>query len=159
MEKQVKVFYGTGIIQATLLEMVTEGVLKGWAKLRLRDGSVCYMAERWLNLEASSDTDWRAYLKVHWDNGRNHLRTDCLNEFYTIFRRAAAAYFNKQNHEQDKDKSHHQHGAHEPRRANTVHHTYGRQRPAASLPARDKTEVRGTGRQMKTVQLSLFPDL
>lgn len=161
MESQVKVFYGTGIIQATLLEKVTEGVPKGWVKLRFPDGHVGYMSGRWCNPEtrqASADTDWRAYLKAHWDNERNHLHTDCLDEFYAIFRRAAAAYINKQNHEQDKDKSHHQHGAHELRRTDALLHPSGRHRPAAAVPGRDTAKVRKPNKPIKPVELSLFPD-
>lgn len=162
MESQVKVFYGTAIIQATLLERVTEGVLKGWVKLRFPDGHVGLMSGRWCNPEtrqASADTDWRAYLKAHWDNERNHLRTDCLNEFYDIFRRAAAAYFNnKQNHEQVKDNSQHQPGAHEPRRTDELLHQSGRQRPAA-VPKGDTQKVRKPNKRIKPVELSLFPDL
>ena len=162
MEKQVKVFYGTGIIQATLLEKVTEGVLKGWVKLRFPDGHVGYMSERWCNPETrqdSADTDWRAYIKAHWDNEHNHLCTDCLNEFYAIFRRAAAAYINKQNHEQVKAKSNHQSGAHDTRRTDALPHSSGGHGTAAALSTGDKATVRETGKQMKPVQLSLFPDL
>ena len=107
----------------------------------------------------STTTDWRAFLKNHWDSVHNHCQVEHLNEFYDIFRRAAAAYINKQNHEQDKNESNYQHGAHEPRRTNEVHDTSGRQRPAAALPAGDKAKVRETNRQMKPVELSLFPDL
>jgi len=106
-----------------------------------------------------ANTDWRSFLHTHWDATHNHCQVEHLNEFYAIFRRAAAAYINKQFHEQGKDKSHHQHGAHEPRRADALLHPTGRQRPATSLPARDKAKVRETSRKMKTVELSLFPDL
>ena len=95
-------------------------------------------------------TDWRAFLKTHWDTEHNHCKVEYLDEFYRIFRCAAAAYFNnKQHHEKDKDNCNHQHGAHEPRRTDTVHDTPGRRRPAASLPARDKGPVRETGKHMK----------
>lgn len=119
-------------------------------------GSVpCTAYKPWI---AHTTTDWRSFLKTHWDATHNHCKVEHLNEFYAIFRRAAAAYINKQNHEQDKDKSHHQHGAHEPRRADALLHPSGRHRPAATLPAGDKTEVRETGKQVKPVQLSLFSD-
>ena len=114
-------------------------------------------------------TDWRAYLKAHWDNNRNHLRTDCLNEFYAIFRRAAANYINsiQIKHEQEIKQQHvlqgnHQHGAHEPRRTDALLHQSGRQRPPASLPAGDKGTVRAeavAAHRPKPVELSLFPDL
>lgn len=99
-------------------------------------------------------TDYRKFLSEHWDAEHNHCKVECLDEFYAIFRRAAAAYINKQNHEQENktiNEDHLQHGAHEPRRANEVHDTSGRQRPAASMPSRDKTGVRETGKQMKPV--------
>lgn len=108
----------------------------------------------------STTTDWRAFLKTHWDTVHNHCQVEYLGEFYAIFRRAAAAYINKQNHEQDK--SNYQHGAHEPRRTNEVHDTSGRQRPAASMPTRDTTGVRTetvAAPRHKLVELSLFPDL
>lgn len=104
-------------------------------------------------------TDYRKFLSEHWDTEHNHCKVEYLNEFYAIFRRAAAAYINKQNHEQDKVKSHHQSGAHEPRRADALLHPSGRQRPAAAVSAGDKAKVRETNRQMKPVELSLFPDL
>lgn len=44
---------------------------------------------------ASNDTDWRAYLKAHWDNVHNHCRVDALAGFMEIFNRAAAAYQKK----------------------------------------------------------------
>ena len=107
-------------------------------------------------------TDWRAFLKNHWDTEHNHCQVEHLNEFYAIFRRAAAAYINKQNHEQDKNESNYQHGAHEPRRTNEVHDTSGRQRHSASMSTRDTTEVRTeavAAPRHKPVELSLFPDL
>lgn len=120
------------------------------------NGSVPYHG---LQAVDSVTTDWRSFLKAHWDATHNHCQVEHLNEFYAIFRRAAAAYINKQNHEQDKDKSHHQHGAHEPRRTDALLHPSGRHGPAASLPAGDKAKVRETNRQMKPAELSLFPDL
>ena len=110
----------------------------------------------------STTTDWRAFLKTHWDAEHNHCQVEHLNEFYAIFHRAAATYINKQNHEQDKNESNYQHGAHEPRRTNEVHDTSGGQRPSASMPNRDTTEVRTeavAAPRHKPVELSLFPDL
>lgn len=151
-------------------QFITDGLMHDMYEFQVNPTTIGWTHKQWCtpcladgtSINAAhddTDTDWRAYLKSHWDNERNHLRADCLDEFYAIFRRAAAAYFNKQNHEQEKDKSHHQHGAHEPRRADALLHPSGRQRPAAALPAGDKAKVRETNRQMKTVQLSLFPDL
>ena len=107
----------------------------------------------------STTTDWRKFLREHWDAEHNHCQVEHLNEFYAIFRRAAAAYINKQNHEQDKDKSYHQHGAHEPRRTDALLHPSGRHGSAAAVSAGNKAKVRETNRQMKIVELSLFPDL
>ena len=126
---------------------------KQWCTPCLADGTSINAAHD------DTDTDWRTFLKTHWDDARNHCRVDCLEEFMTIFRRAAANYINKQNHEQDKVKSHHQSGAHEPRRTDALLHPSGRQRPSAAVPGRDTSKVREANRQMKIVQLSLFPDL
>lgn len=69
MEKLIKVHYGLhDIVTATLLEEVSEGILKGWIKLRMADGHECYMSSRWRVME---DTDWRSFLKAHWDQKRN----------------------------------------------------------------------------------------
>lgn len=106
----------------------------------------------------SATTDWRTFLKSHWDAEHNHCQVEHLDEFYAIFRRAAAAYINKQNHEQDKDKSHHQHGAHEPRRTDALPHSSGGHGTAAAVPGRDTAKVRKTNKPIKPVQLSLFPD-
>lgn len=153
MQQQVRVHYGLNeIITVTLLEEVRDGILKGWVKLLMPDGHECFMSSKSIVTE-SNDTDWRTFLKFHWDATHNHCQVEHLNEFYAILRRAAAAYINKQNHEQEK--SHHQHGAHEPRRADALLHPSGRQRPAAAMPARDKAKVRETNRQMKPVELSL----
>lgn len=54
--------------------------------------------------------------------------------------------------------AHLQHGGYEQRGANDVPNPSGRHRPAPSMPNRDKEPVRKTGKQMKPVQLSLFPD-
>lgn len=156
MEKVIQIHYGNGIIHATLLEHVRDGVLKSWAKLRFPDGHEGYMSERWIipdDHQSSSDTDWRAYLKAHWDTKRNCLRTDCLNDFYDVFRRAAANYQkqNEQDFKQSTAEDHLQHGAHEPRRANEVPNPSGRHRTAPSVPTRDKESVRKTGKQMKQV--------
>ena len=109
-------------------------------------------------VDDSTTTDWRAFLKNHWDSVHNHCQIEHLNEFYAIFHRAAAAYINKQNHEQDKNESNYQHGAHEPRRADALLNPSGGHGPAPSMPTGDKKEVRGIGKRMKPVQLSLFPD-
>lgn len=155
----------------------TEGVFKDIYEYQENANTIAWVHKRWctpvsapqvpsgsvpchgLQAVDSVTTDWRTFLKSHWDAEHNHCQVEHLNEFYAIFRRAAAAYINKQNHEQDKDKSHHQHGAHEPRRTDALLHPSGRHGPAASLPAGDKAKVREANRQMKIVELSLFPDL
>lgn len=161
MEKVIQIHYGNGIIHATLLEHVRDGVLKDWAKLRFPDGHEGYMSERWIipdDHQSSSDTDWRAYLKAHWDNERNHLRTDCLNDFYDVFRRAAANYQkqNEQDFKQSTAEDHLQHGVHDARRTDAVHDKAGRRRPTSSMSAGDTKAVRETCKQVKPVQLSLF---
>lgn len=139
----------------------TEGVFKDIYEFQENANTIAWVHKRWCTPvdPQQSDTDWRGFLRTHWDATHNHCQVEHLDEFYAIFRRAAAAYINKQNHEQDKDKSYHQHGAHEPRRTDALLHQSGRQRPVASLPAGDKAKVRETNRQMKPVELSLFPDL
>jgi hypothetical protein len=155
----------------------TEGVFKDIYEFQENANTIAWVHKRWCTPvsapQAASDsvpchglqavdsvtTDWRTFLKAHWDSVHNCCQVEYLNEFYAIFRRAAAAYINKQNHEQDKVKSHHQSGAHEPRRADALLHPSGRQRPAAAVSAGDKAKVRETNRQMKPVELSLFPDL
>lgn len=99
-------------------------------------------------------TDWRSFLKAHWDTEHNHCKVEYLDEFYRIFRMAAASNIQKQNHEQDNktiNEVHLQSGAHEPRRTDAVHDTFGRHRPVSSMPTRDKEPVRETGKQMKPV--------
>lgn len=158
-------------------EFITTGLMHDMYEFQQDEHTVGWVHKRWctpvsapqapsgsvpcqgLQAVDSVTIDWRSFLKAHWDSVHNRCQVEHLNEFYAIFRRAAAAYFNKQNHEQDKDKSHHQSGANELRRTDALLHPSGRQRPAAALPAGDKTEVRKTGKQMKPVQLSLFPDL
>ena len=162
MEKVIQIHYGNGIIHATLLEHVRDGVLKSWAKLRFPDGHEGYMSERWIipdDHQSPSDTDWRAYLKAHWDTKRNCLRADCLNDFYNIFRCAAATYF--QIHEQDNKQQtvaedHLQYGRNDIRRAKKVPDTSFRHRSVTSMPGRHKKAVHETGKQVKPVQLSLF---
>lgn len=114
-------------------------------------------------------TDYRKFLSEHWDAEHNHCKVECLDEFYAIFRRAAANYINsiQIKHEQEIKRQHvlqgnHQHGGHEPRRADALLHPSGGQRSAASLPAGDTTKVRAeevAAHRPKPVELSLFPDL
>lgn len=101
----------------------------------------------------STTTDWRAFLKTHRDTERNHCKVEHLDEFYRIFRRAAAAYIQKHeqdNKQQDYKEVHLQLGGYEPRRANEVLYPSVRQRPVPYMPT-DKNSVRKTGKQMKQV--------
>ena len=142
-------------------KFITTGLMHDMYEFQENANTIAWVHKRWCTLvdPQQSDTDWRGFLRTHWDAEHNHCQVEHLDEFYAIFRRAAAAYINKQNHEQDKVKSHHQSGAHEPRRTDALLHPSGRQRPSAAVPGRDTSKVRETNRQMKIVQLSLFPDL
>ena len=151
-------------------QFITDGLMHDMYEFQVNPTTIGWTHKQWCNpcladgtsinaAHDDTDTDWRTFLKTHWDDARNHCRVDCLEEFMTIFRRAAANYINKQDHEQATDKSHHQHGAHEPRRADALLHPSGRHGSAAAVSAGNKAKVRETNRQMKIVELSLFPDL
>ena len=154
-------------------EFITTGLMHDMYEFQYDEHTIGWVHKRWCTTctadgtpiadAESLDTDWRSFLKAHWDTEHNHCKIECLDEFYRIFRCAAAAYLNnKQHHEKGKSNCNHQHGAHEPRRTNAFHDTSGRRRPAASLPARDTTEVRTeavAAPRSKPVELSLFPDL
>lgn len=153
-------------------EFITTGLMHDMYEFQYDEHTIGWVHKRWCTPVCAPQapsgsvpaaTDWRSFLKTHWDTEHNHCKIECLDEFYRIFRTAAS---NIQKHEQDKQQGfmedHHQHGAHEPRRTDTVHDTPGRRRPAASLPARDTTEVRTEAvavPRSKPVELSLFPDL
>lgn len=105
MEQQhivrIENYYGK-TVQAVVLEEVNDGILKGWNYLQMPDGSKCYMARCWclpLNVGGdtvdANDTDWRKFLREHWDNERNCCRTDCLERFYSIFRQACSNYMHR----------------------------------------------------------------
>lgn len=174
-----------GLVDAVypVLEFITTGSFKDFYHFRTSPTTTAWTHKQWctpctadgtpigtvpchgLQAVDSTTTDWRAFLKTHWDAEHNHCQVEHLNEFYAIFRRAAATYINKQNHEQENktiNEDHLQHGAHEPRRTNEVHDTSGRQRSAASMSTRDTAEVRTeavAAPRHKPVELSLFPDL
>ena len=106
-----------------------------------------------------TDTDWRTFLKTHWDDARNHCRVDCLEEFMTIFRRAAANYINNKNEQQKGiNQSRNQSGGNDARRTDALPHSSGGHGTAAAVPGRDTAKVRKTNKPIKPVQLSLFPD-
>lgn len=174
-----------GLVDAVypVLEFITTGSFKDFYHFRTSPTTTAWTHKQWctpctadgtpigtvpchgLQAVDSTTTDWRAFLKTHWDTVHNHCQVEHLNEFYAIFRRAAANYINsiQIKHEQEIKRQHvlqgnHQHGAHEPRRADALLHPSGGRGSAASLSTRDKEPVRETGKQMKPVQLSLFPD-
>lgn len=113
-------------------------------------------------------TDYRKFLSEHWDAEHNHCQVEHLNEFYAIFRRAAANYINsiQIKHEQEIKRQHvlqgnHQHGGHEQRGADTVPHPTGRRGTAATVPAGDTQKVHKSRKAVKRktyVELSLFPN-
>lgn len=174
----------------------TEGVFKDIYEYQENANTIAWVHKRWCTPvsapQAASDsvschglqavdsvpatTDWRSFLRTHWDATHNHCQVEHLDEFYAIFRRAAAAYINKQNHEQDKVKSHHQSGTHESRRTDALLHPSGRHGSAAAVSQGNTGEVRATADAVtskgsvsrktvaatvrkKPVELSLFPDL
>lgn len=108
---RIENYYGK-TVQATVLEEVNDGPLKGWNYLQMPDGSKCHIARRWclpLTADGSSarpgtttDTDWRRFLRTHWDTRRNHLQADATGEFIAIFTRAAAAYYARHNQKPNK---------------------------------------------------------
>lgn len=154
-----------GLVDAVypVLKFITTGSFKGFYHFRTSPTTTAWTHKRWCTPctadgtpiadTESQDTDWRTFLKTHWDTEHNHCKVEYFAEFYRIFRRAAAAYINKQNHEQDKNESNYQHGAHEPRRANEVPNPSGRRRAAPSGSTRDKEPVRETGKQVKPALL------
>ena len=184
-----------GLVDAVypVLEFITTGSFKDFYHFRTSPTTTAWTHKQWCTpctadgtpisaapngnvpchglqaVDDSTTTDWRAFLKTHWDTVHNHCKVEHLNEFYAIFRRAAANYINsiQIKHEQEIKRQHvlqgnHQHGGHEPRRADALLNPTGRQRPSASMPTRDTTEVRTeavAAPRHKPVELSLFPDL
>lgn len=161
----VKIGFTDGIYPVR--EFITTGLMHDMYEFQQDEHTIGWVHKRWctpasapqtpsgtvpchgLQAVDSTTTDWRAFLKNHWDAEHNHCQVEHLNEFYDIFRRAAATYINKQNHDQVKNNN--QSGTHESRRTDALLHPSGRQRPAAALPAGDKAKVRETNRQMKPV--------
>lgn len=159
----------------------TEGVFKDIYEYQENANTIAWVHKRWCTPvdPQQSDTDWRGFLRTHWDNEHGYCRVDCLQEFMTIFNRAAAAYINKkQHHEQTKknDNSLHQSGAHDTGRTDTLLHQAGGRRTAAALPQGHTSEVQSTtdavtsstgpvsrntvaAKRPKPVELSLFPEL
>ena len=184
-----------GLVDAVypVLEFITTGSFKDFYHFRTSPTTTAWTHKQWCTpctadgtpisaapngnvpchglqaVDDSTTTDWRAFLKTHWDTEHNHCQVEHLDEFYDIFRRAAANYINsiQIKHEQEIKQQcilqgNYQHGAHEPRRTNEVHDTSGRQRHSASMSTRDTKEVRTeavAAPRHKPVELSLFPDL
>lgn len=152
-------------------QFITDGLMHDMYEFQVNPTTIGWTHKQWCtpcladgtSINAAhddTDTDWRGFLKAHWDVQHNHLSTDSLEEFMTIFRRAAANYINNKNEQQKGiNQSRNQSGGNDARRTDALPHPFGRHRPAASLPAGDKAKVRETNRQMKPVELSLFPDL
>lgn len=156
-------------------EFITTGLMHDIYEYQFDEHTIGWVHKRWctpvpapqassgsvpchgLQAVDSVTTDWRSFLRAHWDAEHNRCQVEHLNEFYAIFRRAAAAYINKQHHDQVKNNN--QSETHESRRTDALLHQSCRQRPVASLPAGDKTKVRETNKPIKPVELSLFPDL
>lgn len=163
MSRYIHVKIGLTDAVYPVLELITTGPFNGFYHYSTSPTTTAWTHKQWCTPCAADgtpiadterqDTDWRKFLRDHWNTERNHCKVEHLDEFYRIFRCASDAYFNnKQHHEKDKDNCNHQHGVHEPRRTDTVHDTSGRRRPAPSMPTGDKKEVRETGKQMKPVQ-------
>ena len=155
-----------GLVDAVypVLKFITTGSFKGFYHFRTSPTTTAWTHKRWCTPctadgkpiadTESQDTDWRTFLKTHWDTEHNHCKVEYFAEFYRIFRRAAAAYINKQNHEQDNktiNEDHLQHGEYDTRGTNDVSNPSGGRGPALSMPTRDKEPVRETGKQMKPV--------
>lgn len=163
-----------GLVDAVypVLEFITTGSFKDFYHFRTSPTTTAWTHKQWctpctadgtpigtvpchgLQAVDSTTTDWRAFLKTHWDTENSCCKVEYLDEFYDIFRRAAAAYINKQNHEQDNktiNEDHLQHGEYDTRGTNEVSNPSGGRGPALSMPTRDKEPVRETGKQMKPV--------
>lgn len=146
-----------------VLELITTGPFNGFYHYSTSPTTTAWTHKRWCTPCAADGTpiadtesqgaDWRKFLRDHWDTERNHCKVEHLDEFYRIFRRAAAAYIQKHeqdNKQQDYKEVHLQLGGYEPRRANEVLYPSVCQRPVPYMPT-DKNSVRETGKQMKQV--------
>ena len=145
-----------------VLELITTGPFNGFYHYSTSPTTTAWTHKRWCTPCAadgtpiadteSQGTDWRKFLRDHWDTVRNHCKVEHLDEFYRIFRRAAA-YIQKQKHEQENksiNDARLQHEGNDTRRTNEVLYPSVRQRPVPYMPT-DKTGVRETGKQMKSV--------
>ncbi len=153
-----------GLVDAVypVLEFITTGSFKGFYHFRTSPTTTAWTHKRWCTpctadgkpIAEIQDTDWRKFLRDHWDTERNHCKVEYFAEFYRIFRRAAAS--NIQKHEQENNNSTEarpRHRGYEHRGTNDVSNPSGRHRGAPSGPTRDKEPVRETGKQMKPALL------
>lgn len=93
----------------------------------------------------SEDTDWRSFLRAHWDTEHNHLHVDSLTAFMAIFTRAAAAYIEKKQ---------------APKPTESTMPTVPKEpQPVASVAYADAVRQPKPKVKPHYVELSLFPDL
>lgn len=178
-----------GLVDAVypVLEFITTGSFKDFYHFRTSPTTTAWTHKQWCTpctadgtpigtvpchglqaVDDSTTTDWRSFLKNHWDTEHNHCQVEYLGEFYAIFRRAAANYFNsiQKKHEQEIKQQcilqgNDQHGGHGQREADAVSHPAGRRGTAATVPAGDTQKVHKSRKAVKRktyVELSLFPD-
>lgn len=101
MEKLVHVKIGTTNEVLPVIALYTDGCFKDIYELKTSKGR-CWVHKRWCSpvVPQKDDTDWRGFLKAHWDNEHGYCRVDCLEEFMEIFNRAASKH--KHDNEQEK---------------------------------------------------------
>lgn len=94
--------------------LIATGILSGYYEYQQDSATIAWIHRRWCtpctadgksltdgcvssNTVAANpqDTDWRKFLRAHWDTEHNHLHVDSLTAFMAIFTRAAAAYIEK----------------------------------------------------------------
>lgn len=102
MEKLVHVKIGTTNEVLPVIALYTDGCFKDIYELKTSKGR-CWVHKRWCSpvVPQKDDTDWRGFLKAHWDNEHGYCRVDCLEEFMEIFNRAASN-ISKNDNEQGK---------------------------------------------------------
>jgi hypothetical protein len=151
-------------------QFITDGLMHDMYEFQVNPTTIGWTHKQWCtpcladgtSINAAhddTDTDWRGFLKAHWDVQRNHLSTDSLEEFMTIFRRAAVNYINNKNEQQKEiNQSRNQSGGNDARRTDALPHSSGGHGTAAALSGRDTAKVRKTNKPIKPVEPSLFPD-
>lgn len=157
MKELVHVKIGSVNEVLPVIALYEEGCFKDIYELRTPKGR-CWVHKRWCKpvLPQQSDTDWRGFLKNHWDNERGHCSVDSLDEFMRIFNRAASDHQNKNNNEQISKAN-----RNDQETTDRVSDS-GRGSGSDSTAAKgDKRGIRKTDKQVKArtyVELSLFPD-